>query len=149
MKIISFLHPCSHQKNRRYSEKSTKNKCVSFNEVVWLMTVKMRLKKENTSHKYDRNKPRPRHAQKHTKCKMCLNIMMVICIKQQLSNIWSSIDEKVKQRWGWVEKSVAYLKKRVIRKNIARCKFLQKLAPTMWKLIFLWFFSICMHVIVN
>ena len=30
--------------------------------------------------------------------------MMVICIKQHLSNIWSSIHEKVKQHWGWVEK---------------------------------------------
>ena len=29
---------------------------------------------------------------------------MLICIKQQLSNIWSSIREKVKQHWGWVEK---------------------------------------------
>ena len=33
--------------------------------------------------------------------------MMLICIKQHLSNIWRSIYEKVKQRWGWVEKSVA------------------------------------------
>ena len=29
--------------------------------------------------------------------------MMVTCIKQQLSNIWSLIYEKVKQHWGWVE----------------------------------------------
>ena len=35
---------------------------------------------------------------------------MVICIKQHLSNIWRSIQEKVKQHWGWVEKSVAYKK---------------------------------------
>ena len=25
-------------------------------------------------------------------------------VKQHLSNIWSSIHEKVKQHWGWVEK---------------------------------------------
>ena len=31
--------------------------------------------------------------------------MMVICIKQHLSNIWSSIHEKTKQRWGWVVKT--------------------------------------------
>ena len=37
-------------------------------------------------------------------------MMMVICIKQHLSNIWSSIHEKVKQHWGWVEKNVAYKK---------------------------------------
>ena len=32
--------------------------------------------------------------------------MMVICIKQHLGNIWSSIHEKIKQRWGWVEKTL-------------------------------------------
>ena len=31
-------------------------------------------------------------------------------IDQHLSNLWSSIDDKVKQHWGWVEKSVAYKK---------------------------------------
>ena len=39
-------------------------------------------------------------------------MMIVTCIKQHLSNIWSPIHEKVKQRWGWVEKSVAYKKKK-------------------------------------
>ena len=34
--------------------------------------------------------------------------------KQHLSNIWSSIHKKVKQHLVWVEKSVAYKKKRVI-----------------------------------
>ena len=29
---------------------------------------------------------------------------------QHLSNIWSSVYEKVKQLWGWVEKSIAYQK---------------------------------------
>ena len=29
------------------------------------------------------------------KYKICLNIMIVICIKQNLSNIWSSIHDKV------------------------------------------------------
>ena len=33
-----------------------------------------------------------------------------ICIKQHLRNIGSSIHEKVKQQWGWLEKSVAYKK---------------------------------------
>ena len=37
-------------------------------------------------------------------------MMMLICIKQHVSNIWRSIYEKVKQHWGWVEKSVAYKK---------------------------------------
>ena len=39
-----------------------------------------------------------------------VSMMMLICIKQQLSNIWSSVYQNVKQHWGWVEKSVAYKK---------------------------------------
>ena len=61
---------------------------------------------KNGSHRYDANRPRPRHGHKHTKYKMCLRIMVVICIKQHLSNSWSSIHEKVMQHWGWNEKSV-------------------------------------------
>ena len=38
---------------------------------------------------------------------------MLRCIKQYLSNIWSSVHEKGKQRWGWVEKSIAYKKSRI------------------------------------
>ena len=45
------------------------------------------------------NKPRPKHGQKYNYI-ICLTIMMVICIEQHLSNIWNSIHEKVKQRWG-------------------------------------------------
>ena len=39
--------------------------------------------------------------------------MMLICIKQQLSNIWSSIHEKVKQHWGSVKKKTFCLYKSV------------------------------------
>ena len=63
----------------------------------------MKLKMENGS-RYDMNRPSPRHGHKYTKYKMCLSIMMVICIKQHLSNIWSSIHKKVKQHRAWVEK---------------------------------------------
>ena len=56
-----------------------------------------------------RNRPKPSHVHKYAICKICLSIMMFICIKQHLINIWSSIHEKVMQHWGWVErKSVAY-----------------------------------------
>ena len=61
------------------------------------MTMKMRLKMKNRSQRYDINRPRPRHGHKYTKYEMCLSKMMVICIKQQLSNNKSSIHEKVKQ----------------------------------------------------
>ena len=49
--------------------------------------MKMKLKTKIKSHRYDINKPRPRHEHKFTKYKMCFRIMMVICIKQHLSNI--------------------------------------------------------------
>ena len=87
-----------------------KSKYVCLNKVIWIMTMKMRLKMKNRSHRFDINRPRPRHGHKYTKNKIGLSIVIVICIKQHLSNIWSSIHEEVKQRWSWVEKSVAYKK---------------------------------------
>ena len=68
--------------------------------------LKMRLKLKNRSYRYDIGQDMDGH--KHTKYKMCLSIIMVIYIKQHLSNIWNSIHEKVKQHWAWVEKSVTY-----------------------------------------
>ena len=70
----------------------------------------MRLKIKNRSHTYDINRPRPRHGHEYIKYNMCHSLMMVIRIKQPLSNILSSVYEKVKQHWGRVEKSVAYKK---------------------------------------
>ena len=64
----------------------------------------MKLKMKNRSYKYDINRPSPRHGHKYTKNKMCLSILMDVCIKQHLSNIWSSVDEKVKQHWDWFKK---------------------------------------------
>ena len=51
------------------------------------MTMKMRLQMKNRSCRYDRNRPRPGHGNKYTKYKMNLGIVMVIYIKQHLSNI--------------------------------------------------------------
>ena len=82
--------------------------------------MKMRLRVKNRSHRYDINRLRTRHGHKYTKYKMCLSVVMVICINQHLSNIWSSIYVKVKQHWGWIEKSVAYIKKRGINMEIKR-----------------------------
>ena len=55
---------------------------------------------KNSSQRYHINRPRPRHGHRYIKYKMSLRIMIVICIKQHLSNIWSSVHEKVKQHWG-------------------------------------------------
>ena len=64
-----------------------------------IMAIKRRLKVKNISKRYDQNLTRPRHGHKQTKYKMCLSIRHVLstCIKQHLSNIWSSVHEKVKQ----------------------------------------------------
>ena len=59
---------------------------------------------KNRLHRYDINRPRPRHGHKYTKYKLRRSIIMVLCIKQHLSNIWTSIYEKIKQYWGWVKK---------------------------------------------
>ena len=37
-------------------------------------------------------------------------MLMIMCNKQHLKNICSWIHEKVKQHWGWIEKSDAYKK---------------------------------------
>ena len=52
---------------------------------------------KNRSSRYDINRPRRRHGHKDIKYKMCLSVMMFICVKQHLSNIWSLFHEKVKQ----------------------------------------------------
>ena len=72
--------------------------------------MKMKMKIKNKSHRYDINRPRSRHGHKYSKYKKCLTMMMLTCIKQHLSNIYSSIHEKVKQISGWFEKSIAYKK---------------------------------------
>ena len=51
------------------------------------MTMKMRLKMKNRSHRCDINRPRPRHERKYTEYKMCLTIMMATSVKQHPSNI--------------------------------------------------------------
>ena len=89
----------SSKDNRRYSKKCPKNKYVYLNENIWLMAKKMRLKMKNRSSRYDINRPRRWHGHKYTKYKICLDIMMVISIRQHLSYIWSLIHEKVKQYW--------------------------------------------------
>ena len=76
-------------------------------------------KNENENH-IDTTKcrPRPRHGHKYTKYKMCLSMMMGICIRQHLSNIWSSIHEKIKQYWGWVKKKALLVEKCVVRSTM-------------------------------
>ena len=46
-------------------------------------------------------------------------MMMLVYIKQHLSNIWSSIHEKVKPHWVWEEKKAWLIKKRCTLKIIS------------------------------
>ena len=84
----------------QYSKKCAKTKCTCFNEIMWLIIMKMRLKMKMDH--INRNKPRRGH--KYTKYKMCLSMMMAISNKQHLNSIWNWLHGKVKQHWDWVEK---------------------------------------------
>ena len=51
------------------------------------MSVKMKMKMKNRSRRYDINRPTSRHGRKYGKYKKCLGMIMLICIKQHISNI--------------------------------------------------------------
>ena len=82
---LSRLSP---KNNRRYSKKCTKNKCVCFNEVIWLMTMKVRLKMKSRSHRYDINRTKLRHGHKYSKYKMWLSMIMLIAAHKGGRNCW-------------------------------------------------------------
>ena len=68
----------------------------------------MKVKIKKRSYRYDIIRPRSRYGHRYSKYKKSLNMMVLISIKRELQNTWSSIYYEVKQHWGWVEKSVAY-----------------------------------------
>ena len=51
----------------------------------------------NKNKAYDIDRPRGGLGHKYTTRKMSFSIIMALCIKQRLSNVLSSINEKVKQ----------------------------------------------------
>ena len=51
------------------------------------MSVKMKMEMKNRSQRSDINWPMPRHGHKYNKYKKGLGMMILICIKQKLSNI--------------------------------------------------------------
>ena len=104
-KIIGILHPRYHLTiTGHILENKQKNKHVCIHEIMQLIIMKMKMKMKIDSRKYSINRPRSRRGHKYSKYRKRLNMMMLICIKQHLSNIWSSVYEIVKQQWGWVEK---------------------------------------------
>ena len=67
-------------------ENKQKNKCVCVHEIIRLIIIEIEdenEKKKTRSHRCDMN----RHGYKYSKYKKCLSIMMLIYIKQHLSNI--------------------------------------------------------------
>ena len=64
----------------------------------------MKMKMRNRSRRCNINRPKLRNGHKNSKYRKCLSMMMLICIKQQLSNICRPIHEKGKKQRGWVEK---------------------------------------------
>ena len=61
LKIIDILYP-------RYPSK-IKNKRLCIHEIIRLIILKMKMKMENVSNRYDINRPRPRHGNKYSKYK--------------------------------------------------------------------------------
>ena len=73
--------------NRIYSINKQKNKHVYIHEITQLIIMKMKMKMKIDSRKYDINTPRCRHRHKYSKYMKRLSMMMLICIKQQLSKL--------------------------------------------------------------
>ena len=87
LKIIRILHLGCHPKTTGYFLKNRqKNKFVCVHEIR-LIIMKMKMKMQNRSHRFDIKRPRSRHWHKYSKHKKCLSMLLFICIKQHLSNI--------------------------------------------------------------
>ena len=56
--------------------------------------MKMQMKSHG-SHRYDINRPWSRHGHKYSEYKKCLYVMMLICIKQHLSNTEAELKKSV------------------------------------------------------
>ena len=110
----NYLHSpskLSPKNNRSYSKKRKQKKCGCIHEIIRLIIMNIeKIKKKNVSHWYVVNRPLSKHGLKYSRYKTCLSMIVLICNQQHLSNIWSSIHEKLKQHWGWVKKSIAYKK---------------------------------------
>ena len=111
-KIIGILHPRYHQTITGHILKNKqRNKHVCIHEIMQSIIMKMKTKMKIDSCKYGINRPRCRHEHKYSKYMKSLSMMMLMCIKQHLSNIWTSVFENVKQHWGWVEKKALLIEK--------------------------------------
>ena len=91
LKIIHFLHPCCHPKLiwdiLKNAQETSVSVLIKIAKMVWLIIMKMKLKMKSKSHRHDKNRIRSRNGYKCTIYKSCFNMMMLMCIKQHLSNI--------------------------------------------------------------
>ena len=78
-------------RNKIHYLTKTKNvdikKCVCIHEIIRLIIMKTKMKMNNRSHTYDISRSRSRHEHNYSKYKKCLIMVMLIYIKQHLSNI--------------------------------------------------------------
>ena len=95
---IGILHPGYHLIIRSHILKNKqKDKHVCIHEIMQLIIMKMKTKIKIDSRKYEMNRPRCRHGHKYSKYMKRLSIMMLVCIKQHLSNNLRTVYENVKQ----------------------------------------------------
>ena len=66
--------------------------CACIHEIIQLIIMKIKRR----SHRYNINGLSSRHRYKHSKYKICLSVMMLLCIKQHLTNTRSSIQDSLK-----------------------------------------------------
>ena len=93
--MIPVLLLYYHQKLIRYILKSKqKNKCGCIHEKCGCILInhnENKDEKKKGSNRYDINRPNYKHGYKYSKYKKCLDMMMLMCIKQHLSNIHESL----------------------------------------------------------
>ena len=107
-----FSSTLSTKSNGTYSKIKQKNKCDCIHGIIRLILMKMKTEMKNWWRRYDISRPKPRYS----KYKKCLNMMLLVCIKQHLSNLkQNSWKREVTLRVGWknallIKKSVYFLK---------------------------------------
>ena len=115
LKIIHILHPRYHQKIIGHILKNKqKNMHICTHEIIQLIIIKMEMKMKNKSQRYNLRRFRSRHGHKYSKYKKYFTMMMLLCIKQHLSCIWSLIHEKLGNTEAELKKSVPFKKKACI-----------------------------------
>ena len=80
-------------------------KCVCVHEIIRLIIIKMKMKMNDRS-RINNIIELVLEANTNIVNIESVSDDVLLCIQQHLSNIWSSIHEKTKQHWGWVEKKL-------------------------------------------